>query len=147
MYECAHTAASTTEIATASTAAHFGSDAAIGGLARRHEVHHGNDHEHHDGNQFLRDAGRDMPEAEDALPVLQVEEHGDAGSCQQDHRQYAQQLLRLLARARKRKHAGAAEHAAGPGRQRGEQDQRPLQFHYCSPPCHFMRRKMKRPLG
>ncbi len=53
--------------------------AAVIGLAGHDEVRHGNHHEHHDRDELLRNAGGDVAEAvEDALPVLQVEEHGDA---------------------------------------------------------------------
>ncbi len=82
-----------------------------------------------------------MAEAvEDALPVLQVEEHGDAAGGQEHAGQDRQQLLGLLTGVLERQRAGAAEHAAAPCGKGGEKDQRPLQFHYSSPFHSWLRR-------
>ena len=119
----------------------LGQRAAVVGLAGHGEVRHGDHHEHHDRDELLRDAGGDVAEAvEDALPVLQVEEHGDAAGGQERAGQDRQQLLGLLARALERQRAGSAEHAAAPSGKGGEKDQGPLQFHYSSPFHSWLRR-------
>ena len=107
---------------------------AVVGLAHEHEVGHGGHGKHHDRDQLLRDPARQMPEpVEDPLPVLKVEEHRDPAGRQQDGRRNPRRHLRLLPDAEHRHQRLRPEQPRAPRNQRGEQNQRPLEFHYSSP--------------
>lgn len=107
---------------------------AVVGLAHEHEVGHGRHGKHDDRDQLLRDPGGQMPEpVEDALPVLQVEEHRDPAGRQQHGRADPSRHLRLLPHPEHGHQRLRPEQPRAPRHQRGEQNQRPLEFHYSSP--------------
>ena len=84
-----------------------------------------------------------MPEpVEDPLPVLEMEEHRDPADGQKDGARDPGRDLRLLPDAEHRHQRLRPEQPRAPRNQRGEQNQRPLQFHHSPPPCHFISRKM-----
>ena len=110
--------------------------------AQVHEVDDHDDGEHHDGDELLGDAAGQMPEAvEDALPVLQMEEHRDAAHDQKRGRGDERRHLGAAALSAQRPEALGREQAGRPGQERGEQDKGPLQFHY-SPPFQSRSRRM-----
>ena len=111
--------------------------------AQHHEPHHDEDGEHHAPDQLLGDAGRDVPEpVEDALPVLQVQEGPDAADHERHGRCDKRRHLQVAPLALKGQHGHAAQKAAGHAHEEREDNERPLRFHYSSPPSQCCPRRM-----
>ena len=112
----------------------FGHAGPVVGIAQHDQVGHGDDRQHDDGDQLLGDAARQVAEAvEDALPVLEVEEHRDPADGQKDGARDPGRHLRPLARPERGHQRLRPEQPRAPRHQRGEHDQRPLELHYSSP--------------
>ena len=107
------------------------------GLAasKDHEPCDDDDGQRHASDELLGDARRDVPEAvEDALPVLEVQEGSDAAYHQRDGGRDERGHLQVPALALERQDGHAAQRAAGQAYEQREDDERPLRFHYSSPP-------------
>ena len=117
---------------------------AVARAAAQHHERHNHEHtDDHDAGELLGDTrGRVAEPVEDALPVLQVEEHRHTSHGEQRRRADEGRHLGAAPLARERRGALGPEEPGRPRHEGGEQYQGPLQLHGYSSPCQVISRRM-----